>query len=236
MEHQKILIICAHPDDIEFRCAGSAARWTREGRQVEYCLATSGDKGVNGPEARRLTIDDKRAIRESEQRAAAAVVGVEQVYFLRHTDGEVRNTAELRRDLVRVMRECRPDLVVADDPANDAFDSFYGYHRDHRAVAKAVFDALYPAVGNENYFPELLAEGLEPHHPREAWFKTIRGADTWVDITDTFDLKIKALHCHKSQVGAAEDLVTHLRDWAKRSGEAGGLECAESYRRMEVPG
>ncbi len=236
MEHQKILIICAHPDDIEFRSAGSAAKWVREGRRVEYCLATSGDKGVNGPESRRMTIEEKRAIRESEQRAAAAVVGVEHVHFLRHTDGEVRNTTELRRDLVHVMRECKPDLVIADDPANDAFDSFYGYHRDHRAVAKAVFDALYPAVGNANFFPELLAEGLEPHNPREVYFKTIRGADTWVDITDTFDLKIKALKCHKSQVKDFEELVPHLRNWAKRSGEEGGLECAESYRRMEVPG
>ena len=236
MEHQKILIICAHPDDIEFRSAGSAAKWVREGRRVEYCLATSGDKGVNGPESRRMTIEEKRAIRESEQRAAAAVVGVEHVHFLRHTDGEVRNTTELRRDLVHVMRECKPDLVIADDPANDAFDSFYGYHRDHRAVAKAVFDALYPAVGNANFFPELLAEGLEPHNPREVYFKTIRGADTWVDITDTFDLKIKALRCHNSQVKDFEELVPHLSNWAKRSGEGGGLECAESYRRMEVPG
>lgn len=236
MEHERILIICAHPDDIEFRSAGSAAKWTREGRRVAYCLATSGDKGVNGPESRRMSIEEKRAIRESEQRAAAAVVGVEQIYFLRHTDGEVRNTAELRRDLVRVMREYKPDLVIADDPARDDFDSFYGYHRDHRAIAKATFDALYPAVGNENFFPELLAEGFEPHTPREAWFKTIRGADTWVDITDTFDLKVEALHCHKSQINASEDLITHLRNWAKRSGEEGGLECAESYRRMEVPG
>ena len=202
---------------------------------MEYCLATSGDKGVNGPESRTMTVMEKQAIREKEQRAAAAVVGVEQVHFLRHTDGELRNTTELRRDLVRVMRERKPDLVIADDPANDAFDSFYGYHRDHRAVAKAAFDALYPAVGNENFFPELLAESLEPHNPKEVYFKTIRGADTWVDITDTFDLKIEALHCHKSQVDPGEDLVAHLRNWAERSGEAGGIECAESYRRMEVP-
>lgn len=235
MEHQKILIICAHPDDIEFRCAGSVAKWTREGRRVEYCLATSGDKGVNGPESRHMTIEEKRAVRESEQHAAAAVVGVEKIHFLRHTDGEVRNTAELRRDLVHVMRECKPDLVIADDPANDAFDSFYGYHGDHRAVAEAVFDSLYPAVGNENYFPELLAEGLEPHTPKEAYFKTIPGADTWVDITDTFELKLEALRCHESQLNDFDEMIPLLRDWAKRSGEAGGLECAESYRRMEVP-
>ena len=235
MEHQKILIIAAHPDDIEFRSAGSVAKWVSEGRRVEYCLATSGDKGVNGPESRTMSIEEKRAIREAEQQAAAAVVGVEKVHFLRHTDGELRNTTELRRDLVRVMRECKPDLVIADDPARDDFDSFYGYHRDHRAIAKATFDALYPAVGNANFFPELLAEGLEPHKPKEAYFKTIPCADTWVDIADTFDLKIKALKCHKSQVDDFEELSTHLRNWAKRSGEEGGLECAESYRRMEVP-
>lgn len=235
MDHENILIIAAHPDDIEFRAAGSVAKWAREGRRVEYCLATSGDKGVNGRRARSMTIEEKRAIREAEQKAAAAAVGVEKVHFLRHTDGELENTPALRRDLVRVMRKSRPDLVISDDPAKDAFDSFYGYHGDHRAISKAAFDALYPAVGNENYFPELLAEGMEPHKPKEAYFSTIPDADVWVDIAGTFDLKIKALQCHRSQVEDFEDMVPLLREWAKRSGERAGLECAECFRRMEAP-
>lgn len=235
MEHENILIIAAHPDDIEFRAAGSVARWVREGRRVEYCLATSGDKGVNGAASRSMTIDEKRAIREAEQNEAAAAVGVEVVHFLRHEDGELRNSTALRRALVRVMRASRPELVVAEDPAKDAFDSFYGYHSDHRAIAKATFDALYPAVGNENYFPELLAEGKEPHKPKEVYFATIPDANVWVDIRDTFDLKVRALRCHKSQVADFADMVPLLREWAKRSGAGGDLECAESYRRMEVP-
>ncbi len=235
MEHEKILIIAAHPDDIEFRAAGSVAKWVREGRRVEYCLATSGDKGVNGVPSRSMTIDEKRAIREAEQKAAAAVVGVQVVHFLRHEDGELLNNAALRRELVRVMRGSKPGLVIAEDPAKDAFDSFYGYHGDHRAIAKATFDALYPAVGNENYFPELLAEGKEPHKPGEVYFATIPDANVWVDIRDTFDLKVKALGCHKSQIADFADVVPLLREWARRSGEGGRLECAESYRRMEVP-
>lgn len=235
MDHERILIIAAHPDDIEFRAAGAVARWTREGRRVEYCLATSGDKGVNGHRARSMTIEEKRAVREAEQKKAASAVGVEAVHFLRHADGELENAPALRRDLVRVMRKSRPGLVIADDPAKGAFDSFYGYHGDHRAIARAAFDALYPAVGNENYFPELLAEGLEPHRPQEAYFSTIPDADVWVDIADTFDLKIEALRCHESQLGDYDDMVSHLREWAKRSGERGGLACAECFRRMEVP-
>ncbi len=235
MEHERILIVAAHPDDIEFRSAGSVAQWVRAGRRVEYCLATSGEKGLNGPRARTMTIEQKRAIREAEQKEAAAAVGVEVVHFLRHTDGELANTAALRRDLVRVMRSTRPDLVITDDPAKAAFDSFYGYHADHRAIARATFDALYPAVGNANYFPELLAEGMEPHKPAEAYFGTIPDADTWIDISDTFDLKVEALRRHKSQVDDIEEMVPLLRDWAKRAGERGDLECAECYRRMEVP-
>ena len=157
MDHQNILIIAAHPDDIDFRASGSAALWTREGRRVEYLVATSGEKGFSGNG--HLSIEERQAIREREQRTAAAAAGVEQVHFLRHPDGELSNTAELRRDMVRVMRQVKPDLVLSDDPANDAYDSFYGYHSDHRAIGQAVFDALYPAVGNENYFPELLSDG-----------------------------------------------------------------------------
>ncbi|MFP6867830.1 MAG: PIG-L deacetylase family protein [Nitrospinota bacterium] len=235
MNHDRILAIAAHPDDLDFRLAGSAALWAREGRHVEYLICTSGEKGFNGDGASSRSIEERRAIRESEQRAAARVVGVKEVHFLRHPDGELANTLGLRRSLVRIMRQVKPSLVISDDPAKDTYDSFYGYHSDHRAIGQAVFDALYPAVGNENFFPELMEEGLGPHKPKEAYFGSRDRPDTWIDISKTFDLKVKALACHKSQIPDIEKLIPELRDWGRRNGEAKGLECAESFRSLEVP-
>ncbi|MBI3129612.1 MAG: PIG-L family deacetylase [Candidatus Tectomicrobia bacterium] len=236
MEHRTILFIAAHPDDLEFRSAGSAAVWAGQGRRVEYCLCTSGEKGFNGNGSRGLSLEERWTIREAEQRAAAEVLGVADVHFLRHPDGELENTPDLRRDLVRMMRRVKPDLVVSGDPAMASFDSFYGYHRDHRSANQAIFDALYPAVGNPNFFPELLAEGLEPHHPKEVYFSHPAKPDVWVDIAPVFEIKMRALACHKSQIGDVEELISHMRDWSKRMAEGSGLECAESYRRLEVPG
>jgi LmbE family N-acetylglucosaminyl deacetylase len=235
MDHEKILAIAAHPDDLEFRCAGSAALWNREGRHVEYVVCTSGEKGFGGNGGPSLSNEERWAIRESEQRAAAEVVGVRAVHFLRHPDGELANTPALRRDLVRIMRKVKPGLIISDDPAKDAYDSFYGYHSDHRAVAQAAFDALYPAVGNANFFPELIEEGLEPFSPKEAFFGGRGILDTWFDIAETFDLKMKALACHKSQIDDIEELIPRMREWAKTTGEAGGIECAEGFRSLEVP-
>jgi LmbE family N-acetylglucosaminyl deacetylase len=235
MEHEKILAIAAHPDDLDFRIAGSAALWGREGRHVEYVVCTSGEKGFSNFEGPHLSYEERWDIRESEQRAAAEVVGVRAVHFLRHPDGELANTLALRRDLVRMMRQAKPDLVISDDPAKDAYDSFYGYHSDHRAVAQAAFDALYPAAGNENFFPELIEEGLEPFSPKEAFFGGRGTLDTWFDIAETFDLKMKALACHKSQIDDIEKLIPQMREWARANGEGGGIECAEGFRSLEVP-
>ena len=235
MDHEKILVIAAHPDDIDFRCAGSVALWSREGRHVEYVVCTSGEKGFNGNGASTLSIEERRKIRETEQRAAAETVGTKAVHFLRHTDGELANTTELRRDLVRVMRQVKPDLVISDDPARDAYDSFYGYHSDHRAIGFAAFDALYPAVGNENFFPQLLAEGFEPHRPKEVFFGSREKMNTWFDITETFDLKTKALACHKSQIPDINEITPRLKEWAGLTGKEKGYEYAEGFRSLEFP-
>jgi LmbE family N-acetylglucosaminyl deacetylase len=235
MKHHRILAIAAHPDDLDFRLAGSAAIWIREGRHVEYVVATSGEKGFGGNGASRISTEERRAIREEEQCEAARVVGVEEVHFLRHTDGELANTAELRHQLVAVMRRVKPDLIISDDPAKDAYDSFYGYHSDHRAIGQAVFDAIYPAVSNENFFPELIGEGLAPHKPKEAYFGTHEHPNTWIDIGETFDLKVKALACHKSQISDIDKLVPGLRDWSRKSGEEKGFALAECFRSLGIP-
>lgn len=236
MDHRKILIVVAHPDDIDFICAGSVAKWTGEGREVVYGICTSGERGFTGEDAKKLSFEQRREIREKEQREAAAVAGVRDIAFLRQPDGELANTSGLRQEIVRLIRRHRPDLVLTEDPAMNTFDSFYGYHSDHRAVALATFESLYPAAGNENYFPELLEEGLSPFVPKEAYFQHGNDqADTWVDISETFETKIKALACHKSQVGNIEELRPKMREWAERNGIKPGLPLAEAFRSLEIP-
>ena len=147
---KKFLVFSPHPDDVDLGCSATIAKLTREGHEVVYCIVTNGEKGVH------KINQSKRAMmlmREGEQQAAGRVVGVDLVIFLRQTDGNLEHTKELRRRLVRVMREVRPDIVIAQDPGNQTFDSFGRFHRDHRVTAEAVFDAIYPAVGSHGFFP-----------------------------------------------------------------------------------
>ncbi|MBI2881786.1 MAG: PIG-L family deacetylase [Candidatus Tectomicrobia bacterium] len=229
--YNRVLVIAAHPDDIDYGVAGSVAVWTRGRKVVGYCVATSGEKGFD----RDLPIEERMRIREEEQQAAAGVVGVEDVFFLRRPDGELENTRSLQREIVSVIRRFRPDVVVARDPASARFDSFYGCHPDHRAIAEAVFDAIYPAAGNRFFFPDLLKSGLEPHKVKEVLFGSSSSPDYYVDISPTLELKIKALRCHRSQIGDEENVEEVLRDWARKVGEPAGIPLAEAFRRMKNP-
>ncbi|MDP7386228.1 MAG: PIG-L deacetylase family protein, partial [Nitrospinota bacterium] len=183
IEHDRILVIAAHPDDIDFTIAGSVALCARAGKTVGYCIATSGEKGFDED----LPEEERMRIREEEQRAAAAVVGVEEVHFLREPDGELRNTPGLRRAIVAVIRRFKPDaVVVTGDPASTKFENFHGSHPDHRALSEAAYDAVYPAVGNRFYFPDLLESGLDPHKIKEVLFSGSSKSDYYVDIGETF--------------------------------------------------
>jgi len=191
---RRILCIAAHPDDIEFTVAGSVARWTSEGREVTFCLATTGSAGTNEhtPSSEGLV-----PIRERESREAARILGVQDVIFLGHQDGVVEPTIALRRDLTRVIRRCRPDVVVCGDPTVRYYGNEYLNHPDHRAVASAALDAVFPSSETRAIFPELLTEGLEG----------ITGAippDAWIDIGDTLGTKCASLKAHVSQVGKGE--------------------------------
>ncbi len=228
---RRVVAIAAHPDDLDFGCAGTLALWAREGADVTQLLVTSGDKGFEDDRP----LEEKQVIREREQRAAAREIGVRAVHFLRFPDGEVENTPALRREIVRVLRTVRPDTVLTFDPANLAFDNFYRYHPDHRAVAMAAYDALYPAAGNRNFFRELLLEGLEPHKVSVVYFISPPQADLWVDISSTFERKVAALRAHASQIGDPEGIAAFLEDWARRIGAPKGIALAESFRRLEVP-
>ncbi len=220
------MFIFAHPDDIEFGTAGTAARWVQGGAEVAYVLLTSGDVGIADL---TLTREAAAAIREEEQRAAAAVVGVQEVIFLREPDGALVNTLEVRRKLVREIRRFRPEVVVCGDPTVWFVDSTYINHPDHRAAASAALEAVFPAAGQPHLFQELEAEGLAAHKVRKVYVEGWGGGDTWVNITSTIDLKIAALRCHTSQM-RDWDPEPMLRQWSAQAAKGKEMAYAETFR------
>ncbi len=215
---QRALVVVAHPDDIDFGMAGTMAVLTSQGVDVAYCLVTSGDAG--GDDSTH-TKDERAAIREAEQTAAAEAVGVTKLTFLRWPDGQVEPTLELRKAISRVIREHRPDLVITQNPERN-FDRIYASHPDHMAAGEAALRAVYPDARNPHAFPELLDEGFAAHAVATVWV----GGSTpnlVVDITDTFSTKIAALRSHVSQVGHRDDLEEMMRNWATANAEVGGL-------------
>lgn len=226
---ERAMMIAAHPDDIEFVVAGTAAKWARAGTVVGYVLATSGDAGSHVP---GITREQVARIREKEQRAAAKTAGVDEVVFLGYHDGEVEPTLALRRDLVREIRRFKPDIVICYDPTRLLIGDRYINHPDHRAVGQAALDAIAPAAAMPLVFPELSEEGLEPHRVKEVLVASSPGADTWIDITDTIDAKIEALRQHASQFSDGWDPGEMVRGWAAESGEKAGVPYAEAYRRI----
>jgi LmbE family N-acetylglucosaminyl deacetylase len=213
------MVIVAHPDDIEFGCAGTCAKWAKRGARVVYVLVTSGNIGTHESGHTQQTIAD---LREQEQREAAAVCGVHEVEFLRYNDGEVMPTLELRKDLVRMIRKHTPEVVIAMDPMRMYSGDGYINHPDHRAVATATMDAIAPVASMPLMYPEL----GEAHKVREVWIQWTDDPDTWVDIGETLALKMDALRQHKSQVD--EDTVKQLPEWAWGAGK--GLAPAETFK------
>ena len=230
-EPLRILVISAHPDDVDFGCSGTLAKWAREGAEIFYTICTSGDKGTDDP---TIPNHAMALLREKEQRAAAKVVGVKEVIFLRKTDGELQYSLEFKGDLVRAIRKYRPDILFTHDPANRAFDNQYIFHSDHRVVAELVFDAAYPAAQNRNFFPGHLAEGFLPHAVSEIYFFAAAQPDTWIDIEPTLDLKIKALRCHASQIKNPKLMERMVRGWFASWGQEKGLAYAERFRRLPM--
>jgi LmbE family N-acetylglucosaminyl deacetylase len=231
----RILVIVAHPDDIEFGAAGTIARWTAEGAQVTYCIVTDGAAGSNDP---NTNIEDLKRIRREEQIAAARVVGVQDVRFLGYADGTLQPTLELRCELTRLIRELRPDRVMCFDPTEVFVQTpgsgDYINHPDHRAAAEASVYAIFPSAETRPIFPELLDEGLEPYHVPEVWFMlTSRQPNEFVDITATQERKLEALRCHVSQVGDQD--LEFVRKWDAVAGELGGYQYGESFWVMRFP-
>lgn len=223
---ESALVIVAHPDDIEFSCAGTIARWVQANCRVAYVLCTSGEVGIA---EKGMTKERAIEIREAEQLAAARVIGVKEVIFLREPDGMLMPTLELRKKLVREIRRFRPEVVVCGDPTIVWSGDSYINHPDHRAAATAALDATFPAAGQPNLFEELEQEGLTAHKPRKVYVTGWNQTDLYVNITSTIELKIAALREHKSQM-KDWDPAPRIKEWAAERAKGKEMTYAESFR------
>ncbi|MGH7424648.1 MAG: PIG-L deacetylase family protein [Candidatus Methylomirabilales bacterium] len=230
VEFSKALVFCAHPDDGEFSCGGSMARWGGEGKEVILCVVTNGAAGSNDPSVVR---EELVALREREQRQAAEIVGVKEVIFLGYEDGYVEDSHGLRRDMVREIRRHKPDVVVGPDPTSFYFEQRYVNHPDHRAVGLAFLAAVNPgATTVPLYRAELYDQGFHPHQVKACLLTSTREPDYFVDIEGFLETKIRALRAHASQMGTWDELGEMIRGMAGTVGERSGGSCryAEGFR------
>lgn len=225
----RVLGVFAHPDDPEFSMGGSAAVWADQGAEVYYCIVTNGAAGSNDP---NQDLAELVKLREAEQRAAAEIQGVKEVLFLGYSDGTLQPTIELRRELTRLIRQLKPDRVVCGDPTAFFYGDSYINHSDHRAAAEAAVTAVFPSAPTRPIFPELLAEGFEPHQVKELYITDSINANHHVDISSAIDRKIEALRCHKSQLDPGDG--KWIRDWATEIGKNANMEYAEAFRVMKL--
>ena len=231
----RILIITAHPDDVDFGAAGSVATWTDRGIEVTYCLVTDGDAGGADTGIARA---DMPRIRRKEQTEAAAVVGVTDLHWLGFPDGAVVADLALRKAISRVIRMVKPDRVVCQSP-DRLLTRIYASHPDHLAAGEAAICAVYPDARNAWSFPELLdEEGLAPHTVPELWLMAREQPDRFVDTTDAIDRKIEALKCHASQMGDRNDAIAEMmRSWSAATAKAAGLpdgRYGEGFQRIDT--
>jgi len=231
---ERALVIVAHPDDLDFGAAGTIASWTAAGTAVSYCICTDGDAGGFDPDVPRSEIG---GIRQAEQRAAAAELGVEDVDFLGYPDGRLTASIELRRDISRVIRQRRPQRVMIQSPERN-WERIYSSHPDHLAAGEAAIAAVYPDARNPFAHLDLAAEGHEAWTVPEVWVMAAGGhADRYVDITDVFDRKLAALRAHVSQTAHMDDLEGMLRGWLGANAVAAGLAAgrlAEGFRIVDT--
>ena len=223
---ESAMAIVAHPDDIEFGCAGTLARWAKAGARVSYVLCTSGDVGIAEEGMTRARAAE---IREAEAREAAKIAGAAEIIFLREPDGMVEATLQLRKKLVREIRRFKPEVVMTGDPTIVWTGMDYINHPDHRAVAAAAVDAIFPASGQPNLFEELAAEGLTAHKVRKVYVVSFGGGDHYISIDDTIDVKVAALKAHKSQMGEW-DVEKNIKQWAGERAKGKEMQYAEVFR------
>jgi len=222
------LVVVAHPDDIEFGCAATVARWVHEGAQVTYALLTNGAAGSSDPEMTRERLAE---LREAEQRASAKVVGVDRVEFLGYEDGLLEPTLKVRKRVVRLIRQVRPEVVVTTDPSARYFGDRYINHPDHRAAGEVTLAAVIPGSDTRLAYTELLDEGLEPVKLTGVWLMTNTDPNLVVDVTDFIDRKIESLRCHVSQLGGnADDDLRFIHSMAEWTANEQPFRYGEAFR------
>ena len=224
------MVVGAHPDDPDFAVGGTVAKWARDGWRMVYVVCTNGDKGSSDPE---MTSERLAVLRDPEQRASARVLGASDVEMLGHPDGCLEDTIAFRGELVRLIRKYRPERVLAHDPHGR-----HPVHRDHRMAGMATLDAVFPAAGNPMFYAEHRAEGLTPHKVKEVYLWGSEDPDTFVDISDVWDTKIKAVACHVSQVGDhSADWDTWIQQRKERAiamSRRPDMPLSEAFRRVEL--
>jgi LmbE family N-acetylglucosaminyl deacetylase len=223
---ESAMAIVAHPDDIEFSCAGTMARWAKAGTRIAYVLCTSGDVGIADP---GMTRERAAEIREAEALEAARIAGVTEVVFLREPDGMLQPTLELRKKLVREIRRFHPEVVICSDPTVVWAGDNYINHPDHRAAGTAALDAVFPAAGQPNLFEELADEGLKAHKTRKVYVTGRYQNELFVNIEETMDIKIAALRAHVSQM-KDWDPEPMVKQWAAERAAGKEMRYAESFR------
>jgi LmbE family N-acetylglucosaminyl deacetylase len=221
------MVITAHADDAEYGVAGTVTKWTREGKKVIYVVCTNGNKGSDDPDMKPEQLAE---IREQEQLAAAKLLGVNEVIFLRHEDQSLEDTPEFRKELVRLIRTHRPEIIATSDPYRR-----YIWHRDHRITGQAVLDAVFPYARDRWSYPDLTEQGLEPHKVKEVLLWGAEEPNYFSDITDTFEIKMAALRCHHSQVGHfPPEWYNMLKQRYEKFAEGRGFKLAEAFYRAEI--
>jgi LmbE family N-acetylglucosaminyl deacetylase len=230
-----ILVVGAHPDDNDFGAGATVAKAVRQGAGVIYLLATTGQRGSSDE---TMTPEKLSRIRKKEQEEAARVLGVREVHFLDYVDGELVPDIKLKEYVVKFIRQTRPDIVFTMDPSFFYFKDFgFVNHSDHRAIGEATLDACYPLARDLLSFPEHARAGWKPHKVRELLLHSFvpGNANLFVDVTDTFDVKIRALSLHKSQVGDMQWVEKRMRERAEAAGKLAGCRYAEAFVRLQMP-
>lgn len=225
---RKVLVVTPHPDDAEYWCAGTIAKWIGDGAAVRYVLCTDGGKGTTDP---NISSADLSKMREKEQADAAKSLGVQELVLLHHPDGSLEDNDEFRKELVRQIRQTQPDVVLCPEP----YRKNLAWHRDHRITGQVALDAVFPCARDHLHFEELWRdEGLEPHKTGTVLFWGTELADTIVDISDTFDAKMRAVHAHKSQLNGRneQEIEDFVKERARESAGDSGLEFAEAFRKV----
>jgi len=223
-----LMVIAPHPDDPEFGIGGTIAQWTKDGKKIVYIICTNGNKGTDDP---AITPQQLAEIRRTEQMAAASSLGVFEVVFLDHDDQSIEDTPEFRKELVKMIRTYKPDVVAAPDPYRK-----YVWHRDHRITGQVVLDAVYPFARDRLSYPDLIQENYQPHKVKELLFWGAEQPNYFSDVTATFDRKISALKCHRSQVSHFPNgWEEAYRNVLSGYGKDHGYDVAETFYRVVLP-